>query len=115
MPPRSQRNFRLRKEVSVHVIKAWLELLRLEDGVLTWSYWDTDERIISEVFGRYNLSECMGIHVPYHKNKYNCETLSKSTELYLTQSDIDPSLDEWIRALGNEEEGDDEIREKLRS
>ena len=71
MPPRAQRNFRLRKDLSVRVIKAWLELLRLEDRVLAWSYWDTDERIISEIFGRYNLSECMGIHVPYHKNKYN--------------------------------------------
>ena len=54
MPPRAQRNFRLRKDLSVWVIKAWLELLRLEDGVLTWSYWDTDERIISEILGRYN-------------------------------------------------------------
>ena len=36
MPPRAQRNFRLRKDLSVRVIKAWLELLRLEDGVLTW-------------------------------------------------------------------------------
>jgi len=113
MPPCAQRNFRLRKGLSVRVIKAWLELLRLEDGVLTWSYWDTDERIISEIFGRYNLSECMGIHPPYHKTKYNCETFLKSTEMYLTQSDIDRSLDEWIRALGNDEEGDDDISEKV--
>ena len=55
----------------------------------------------------------MGIHVPYHKNKYNCETLLKSTELYLTQSDIDRSLYEWIRALENEEEGDNEMRQKV--
>ena len=61
MPPRIQRNFKLRKELSIRVIKAWLELLRLEDGVLTWAYWDTDQRTISEIFGRYNLSECMGI------------------------------------------------------
>ena len=60
MPPRSQRNFRLRKEVSVHVIKAWLELLRLDDGVLTWGYWSTDQRTISEIFDKYNLSECIG-------------------------------------------------------
>ena len=113
MPPRPQRNFRLRKDLSVRVIKAWLELLRLEDGVITWSYGDTDERIISEIFGRYNLSECMGIHGPYHKNKYNCETLLKSTELYLTQSDIDRSLYEWIRALENEEEEENEMRQKV--
>ena len=30
MPPRAQRNFKLRKDLSVQVIKAWLELLRLE-------------------------------------------------------------------------------------
>ena len=55
----------------------------------------------------------MGIHVPYHKNKYNCETLLKSTELYLTQSDIDRSLYEWIRALENEEEEENEMRQKV--
>ena len=103
MPPRAQRNFKLRKDLSVRVIKAWLELLRLEGGILTWAYWDTDETVISEIFERHNLSECMGIQPPYHKTKYNCETFLKSTELYLTQSDIDRTLDEWIRALGNEE------------
>ena len=115
MPPRVQRNFRLRKDRSLQVIKAWLELLHLEDGVLSWSYWDTEERIISEIFERYNLSDCMGIQPPYHKTKYNCETLLKSTEVYLTQSDIDRSLHEWIRTLGDEEEGVNEMRQKVDS
>ena len=93
MPPRAQRNFKLRKDLSVRVIKAWLELLRLEGGILTWAYWDMDETVISEIFERYNLSECMGISPPYHKSKYNCETFLKSTEMYLTQSGIDRTLD----------------------
>ena len=113
MPPRAQRNFKLRKDLSVRVIKAWLELLRLEGGILTWAYWDLDETVIREIFERYNLSECMGISPPYHKSKYNCETFLKSTETYLTQSDIDRTLDDWIRTLGNEEEGDDDTSEKV--
>ena len=112
MPPRSQRNFRLRKELSVRVIKAWLELLRLEDGVLTWGYWDTDQRTISEIFDKYNLSECMGINAPT-RTSLTCETLLKSTELYLSQSDIDRSLYEWIRALEDEEDGENEMRQKV--
>ena len=55
----------------------------------------------------------MWIHAPYHKNKYNCETLLKSTELYLSQSDIDRSLYEWIRALEDEEDGENEMRQKV--
>ena len=50
---------------------------------------------------------------PYYKSKYNCETFLKSTETYLTQSDIDRTLDDWIRTLGNEEEGDDDTSEKV--
>ena len=101
MPPCHQHNFKLRKELSVRVIKAWLELLRLED----WAYWDIEQETITEVINRYNLSECMRIHELFYKNRFNCETLLKSTERYLSQSDLDRTLYEWVRTLEDEEDG----------
>ena len=113
MPPRSQRNFRLRKDLSVRVIMAWLELLHLEDGELTWGYWSTDQKTISGIFEKYNLSECMGINPPYYKNNYNCETLLKSTVLYTSQCDIDQKIEEGIRAMEDNEDETLGMRQKV--
>ena len=113
MPPRTQRNFRLRKDLSVRVIMAWLELLDLEDGELTWGYWSKNQKNFSEIFEKYNLSECMGINPPYYKNNFNCETFLKSTELYISQSDIDQTMYEWIRALEDNEDGKHGMRQKV--
>ena len=92
MPPRSMRNFRLRKDLSVRVIMAWLEILDLEGRELIWGFWSKPQEVISEIFEKYRLRECMGVNPPYFKNNYNCETLLKSTVLYTSQSDINPTM-----------------------
>ena len=111
--PRQQRHFKIRADLSLRVIKAWLELLRLGDGVVKWEYWDIEQDIITEVFTRYSLNECMGAIAPFTKNRFNCETLLKSAERYLSQSDLDRTLPECVRTV---EEGDDsnaELRQKV--
>ena len=59
MPPRSMRNFRLRKDLSVQVIMAWLEILDLEGRELIWGFWSKPQEVISEIFEKYRLRECM--------------------------------------------------------
>ena len=65
--PRQQRHFKIRADLSLRVIKAWLELLRLGDGVVKWEYWDIEQDIITEVFTRYSLNECMGVIAPFKR------------------------------------------------
>ena len=93
-----------RKDLSVLVIMSLLELLDLEDGELTWGFWSKPQKNISEIFEKYKLKECMGVNPPYYKNNYNCETLLKSTVLYTSQSDIDQTIDEGIRAMKDNED-----------
>ena len=113
MPPRSMRNFRLRKDLSVRVIMAWLEILDLEDGELIWGFWSKPQKIISEIFEKYRIKECMGVNPPYFKNNYNCETLLKSTILYTSQSDIDPTIEEEIRVMDDNEDETLGMRQKV--
>ena len=113
MPPRTQRNFRLRKDLSVRVIMAWLELLDLEDEELTWGFWSKRQKNISEIVEKYKLKECMGVNPPYYKNNYNCETLLKSTVLYTSQSDIDQTIEEGIRAMEDNEDETLGMRQKV--
>ena len=75
-----QRNFKLRKDLSLKMIQAWLELLRLEEGVVKWAYWDTSHDVLTDLFERYRLNDCMGVSLPFLKSKYNCETFLKSAE-----------------------------------
>ena len=113
MPPRSMRNFRLRKDLSVQVIMAWLEILDLEGQELIWGFWGKPQEVISEIFEKYRLRECMGVNPPYFKNNYNCETLLKSTVLYTSQSDIDPTIEEEIRVMDDNEDETLGMRQKV--
>ena len=72
--------------------------LRFSDGVVLWDYWDINQNIITEIFIRYNLNECMGISAPFTKNRYNCETFLKVSEKYLSHADLERTLLEWVNA-----------------
>ena len=94
MSPRP-RNFRLRKNLSLQVIQAWLEMLRLDKRGIRWFYWDIPQEELSSLFEKYRLNECMGINPPYVKSKFSCETFLKTSERYLSQADIDGTVLEW--------------------
>ena len=64
-----RRNFSLRKNRSLRVMLAWLELLDFQNQDLIWAYWSKPQEVISDIFERYNLRECMGIYPPYSQNR----------------------------------------------
>ena len=72
MAPPSTRNFRLRKDRSVQVILAWIEMLELRGQDLIWGFWTKPQEVISEIFDKYRLGECMGVDPPFSKDIYNC-------------------------------------------
>ena len=113
MPPRSTRNFRLRKDRSVQVILAWIEMLELRGQDLIWGFWTKPQEVISEIFDKYRLGECMGVDPPFSRNIYNCETLLKSTVSYTTQSDIEPTIEEEIRVMDGMEDETLGMRQKV--
>ena len=94
-----RRNFSLRKDLSVRVIMAWLEILDLRNQDLIWGYWTKPQEVISEIFERHRLRECMGIYPPYSKNSYNCKTFLKSIILYTFKGDMDPAIEKEIRVM----------------
>ena len=71
MAPRSTRNFRLRKDRSVQVILAWIEMLELRGQDLIWGFWTKTPEAISETFDKHRLGECMGMDPHFSKNIYN--------------------------------------------
>ena len=93
MPGRA-RNIRLRKSLSLQVIRTWLELL--DDTGTRWIYWETLQQDITSLFDRYRIRECMGLTHPYKKSKTTCETFLKTSERYLSQSDLDEDVWEWV-------------------
>ena len=112
MAPRSTRNFRLRKDRSVQVILAWIEMLELRGQDLIWGFWTKPQEVISEIFDKHRLGECMGVDPPFSRNFYNCETLLKSTASYTTYSDIEQTIDKEIRIMDGMENGTIGIRQK---
>ena len=64
-----RRNFSLRKNRSLRVMLAWLELLDFQNQGLSWVYFTKPQEAISDIFQRYNLRECMGIYPPYSQNR----------------------------------------------
>ena len=93
MPGRA-RNTRLRKSLSLQVIRAWLELL--DDTRTRWVYWETPQQDLTSLFDRHRISECMGLTHPYTKSRTACETFLKTSERYLSQSDLDEDVWEWV-------------------
>ena len=104
MAPRSVRNFRLRRDRSVQVILAWIEMLELRGQDLIWGFWSKPQEVISEIFDKHRLGECMGVDPPFNRTFYNCETLLKSTVSYTTHSDIERTIDEEIRVMDGMED-----------
>ena len=113
MAPYSVRNFRLRRDRSVRVVLAWLEMLELGDQDLIWGFWSKPQEVISEIFDKHKLGECMGVDHPFNRTFHNCETLLKSTASYTTQSDIEQTLDKEIRVINSMENGTIGIRQKV--
>ena len=87
MAPYSARNFRLRRDRSVQVVLAWIEMLELRGQDLIWGFWSKPQEVISEIFDKHRLGECMGVEPPFSRTFYNCETLLKSTASYTTHSE----------------------------
>ena len=114
MAPYSVRNFRLRRDRSIRVVLAWLEMLELRDQDLIWGFWSKPQEVISDIFDKHKLGECMGVDYPFNRTFYNCETLLKSTASYTTQSDIEQTLDREISAINSMEVGSIGIRQKVK-
>ena len=114
MAPHSVRNFRLRRDRSVQVILAWIEMLELRGQDLIWGFWSKPQEVISEIFDKHRLGECMGMDPPFSRTFYNCETLLKSTASYTTQSDIEQTLDRQISEINTMEVGSIGIRQKVK-
>ena len=93
MPGRA-RNTRLRKSLSLQVIRAWLELLN-ENGT-RWVYWETPQQDLTSLFDKHRISECMGLTHPYAKSRTACETFLKTSERCLSQSDLDEDVWDWV-------------------
>ena len=93
MPGRA-RNTRLRKSLSLQVIRAWLELL--DETGTRWVYWETPQQDLTSLFDKYRISECMGLTLPYAKSRTACETFLKTSERYLSQSDLDEDVWAWV-------------------
>ena len=55
----------------------------------------------------------MGVNAPFTKNRFNCEILLKSADGYLSQSDLDRTLLEWVRTVEEEDDGNAEMRQKV--
>ena len=56
-----RRNFSLRKNRSLRVMMAWLEILDFQNQDLIWAYWSKPQEVISDIFERYHLHEAHGI------------------------------------------------------
>ena len=55
MPPYTVRNFRLRRDRSIRVVLAWLEMLELRDQDLIWGFWSKPQEVISDIFDKHKL------------------------------------------------------------
>ena len=108
-----RRNFSLTKNRSLRAMLAWLELLDFQNQGLTWAYFTKPQQVISDIFERYNLRECMGIYPPYSQNRYNCETFLKSIALYTIKGDMDPAIEREIRVMDDNSDGDPGMRQKV--
>ena len=108
-----RRNFSLTKNRSLRAMLAWLELLDFQNQGLTWAYWTKPQEVISDIFERYNLRECMGIYPPYSQNRYNCETFLKSIALYTIKGDMDPAIEREIRVMDDNSDGAPGMRQKV--
>ena len=65
MAPYSVRNFR--RDRSVQVILAWIEMLELRGQDLIWGFWSKPQEVISEIFDKHKLGECMGVDHPFSR------------------------------------------------
>ena len=91
-----RRNFSLKKNRSLRTFLAWLELLDFQKQGLKWSYFTKPQQVISEIFERYGLQECMGIYPPFSQNRFNCETFLKSVAFYTMKANMDSAIDKEI-------------------
>ena len=89
MPGRS-RNPRLRKPLSLQVIKTWLELL--DDTGTRWTYWDISQPDLTSLFDRYRICDCMDLTPPYVRSRSACEIFLRTAERQLSQSDLDENI-----------------------
>ena len=108
-----RRNFSLRKNRSLRVMMAWLEILDFQNQDLIWAYWSKPQEVISDIFERYNLRECMGIYPPYSQNSYNCKTFLRSITLYTIKGDMDPAIEREIRVMDDNSDGAPGMRQKV--
>ena len=108
-----RRNFSLKKNRSLRTILAWLELLDFQNQGLTWTYFTKPQQVISDIFERYGLRECMGIYPPFSQNRYNCETFLKSVAFYTMKANMDPAIDKEIRVMDDKSDGPPGMRQKV--
>ena len=93
MPGRA-RSTRLRKPLSLQVIRAWLELL--DETGTRWIYWETSQQDLTSLFDKYRISDCMSLTHPYPKSRTACETFLRTSERCLSQSDLDEDVWAWV-------------------
>ena len=95
--PGRPRNPRLRKPLSLQIIKAWLELL--DEAGTRWTYWDVPQQSLTDIFDRHQINECIALTPPYLRSRSACETFLRTSERYLSQSDLDENI--WVWADGD--------------
>ena len=102
---------RLTLQESLRAIKLFYELLLINEGKVTWNFWNITQEDLTTLCGQYNLAELQDSPPPYRRSLKLLETFMVTLQSYLSSGNLHTPADAWVVdvAGGNKEAERDQL------
>ena len=87
------------------------ELLLINEGKVTWNFWNITQEDLTTLCGQYNLAELQDSPPPYRRSLKLLETFMVTLQSYLSSGNLHTPADAWVVdvAGGNKEAERDQL------